>query len=76
MSYVLAADSMGLSSLKFLLWAQKRMHFETRDMQIGRLRSNRIRIESGITIRIQIESGIESAKSPRLSMKKNKNQQK
>jgi len=30
-------------------------------LRIGRLRSNRIRIESGVTIRIRIESRIESA---------------
>ena len=34
---------------------------ETRDLRIGRLRSNRILIESGVTIRIRIESRIESA---------------
>ena len=33
----------------------------TRDLRIGRLRSNRIRMESGVTIRIRIESRIESA---------------
>ena len=33
----------------------------TRDLRIDRLRSNRIRIESGVTIRIRIESRIESA---------------
>ena len=35
---------------------------ETRDLQIGNFRSNRItnRIESAATIRIRIESGIES----------------
>jgi len=32
-----------------------------RDLRIGRLRLNRIRIESGVTIRIRIESRIESA---------------
>jgi len=32
-----------------------------RDLRIGRLRSNRIRIESGVTIRIRIEYRIESA---------------
>jgi len=32
-----------------------------RDLRIGRLRSNRIRNESGVTIRIRIESRIESA---------------
>jgi len=32
-----------------------------RNLRIGRLRSNRIRIESGVTIRIRIESRIESA---------------
>ena len=32
-----------------------------RNLRIGRLRSNRIRIESGLTIRIRIESRIESA---------------
>jgi len=33
----------------------------TRHLRIGRLRSNQIRIESGVTIRIRIESRIESA---------------
>ena len=32
-----------------------------RDLRIGRLRSNRIRIKSGVTVRIRIESLIESA---------------
>ena len=31
-----------------------------RDLRIGRLRSNRIRIESGVTIQIRIQSRIES----------------
>ena len=32
-----------------------------KDLRIGRFRSNRIRIESGVTIRIRIEPRIESA---------------
>jgi len=36
-------------------------HFLTRDLRIGRLRSNRIRIESGVTIPIRIKSRIELA---------------
>jgi len=33
---------------------------EARDLRIGRLRSNRIRIESGVTIRIRISNRIGS----------------
>ena len=45
----------------FVISLVRDREIKTRDLRIGRLRSSRIRIESGVTIRIRIESQIESA---------------
>ena len=61
-------DGIAIAYARFSIYALARKNntkvgqYNTRrELRIGRLRSNRIRIESGITIRIRIESRIESA---------------